>query len=298
MNTGSIIAGGFRLVREQPRSVALWTLLLIVAFGPFVLLMSPLYGELAQQQAAAMAGGAVTPGFHGRMIAWILLLDVAVLVLYIVIFAAAVRAVARTPGHRIGYLRIGMDEVRLLGLGLILLGALIVAEIVSVLFIILVSVVFGLLIGKAALVPIMACFGFMLFCALVYAEVRLSLAGALTVLHGRIVVKDAWRLTKGCFWRLFGAYLVLSIIFVFVTLVLLAIFSPHLLAAYFAFDQTALLAASQEQAARFASHPLLAILPQVLIGSAVTGVMLAVSFGAVATAAIELEAERRIPITM
>jgi membrane-anchored glycerophosphoryl diester phosphodiesterase (GDPDase) len=50
--------------------------------------------------------------------------------------------------------------------------------------------------------------------AVVWFQVRLSLAFPLTLLRREIVIGESWRLTRGRFWTLFGAYLV---IFVLVT---------------------------------------------------------------------------------
>jgi len=41
---------------------------------------------------------------------------------------------------------------------------------------------------------------------------RFSLAGPLTLLEGKIIIGPSWRLTRGHFWRLLGAYLVIVLL--------------------------------------------------------------------------------------
>jgi hypothetical protein len=51
-----------------------------------------------------------------------------------------------------------------------------------------------------------------LICAFIWIGVRLSLAGPATFAEGRLGILQSWRLTKGAFWSLFGAYLLAVIV--------------------------------------------------------------------------------------
>lgn len=292
MTVGSIVGGGFRLVREQPKAVAIWAVVLLLASGLSIALLMPLFQDMAREQMAQAANAATQPPvFHPERLAWIFLFDLVLALIYVVLFAASVRATARIGSGTLGYLRVGMDELRLIGLILILTHAAILAEVVAVLGVVFVGVVLGLVAGKAATTIVLVILGAIAFGGLIFAQVRLSLAGVLTVLRGRITIGESWSLTMGRFWRLFGAYLVLTLGFMIVSVGLLAMVNPHLVAAYFSFDQQAILAAGQEQMARQASHPVAALLPQLLLGAVVTGVVFAIFSGEVTTATLELEAE-------
>jgi len=146
----------------------------------------------------------------------------------------------------------------------------------------------ALVIGKAGGVIIAVIMGCVLFGAAIYAQVRLSLAGALTVIRRRIVIKDAWHATKGRFWTLFGVYLLIWLAFLIITIVITALTNPHLLVAYASFDAQAINAVAQEQLAQQGAGPSIGLIVQMLLGAVLFTAMLAVAFGAVATAALEL----------
>ena len=117
---------------------------------------------------------------------------------------------------------------------------------------------------------------------------RISLAAALTVLEGRIVIKDAWRASKGHFWTLFGVYFLIGLAYFVTTLIILAITSPHLLTAYASSNPQAVLAAAQAQLAGQYSEFSLDFVVQMMLGVVVAVPMGVILFGATATAALEL----------
>jgi hypothetical protein len=119
--------------------------------------------------------------------------------------AAMVRAVLRPLDDRFGYLRLGADELRQLGLFclalLVMLGVYI--------GVILVTVVVGVLLVAAKAAPAsvaVVAIALWLF-ALVFVGIRLSLAPALTFDTRRINLFGSWAMTRGRFWSLLGAYL-------------------------------------------------------------------------------------------
>jgi hypothetical protein len=59
--------------------------------------------------------------------------------------------------------------------------------------------------------------------AMVWIMVRLSVAAPLTLLRGKIVLREAWQLTKGRFWTLFGAYFVVMFVVAVAFTVLMSI---------------------------------------------------------------------------
>jgi hypothetical protein len=292
MSVSSIIGGGIRLVRTQPRTVVIWSAIHVVFLIGFMLALMPMMGSmmaLQGQMAANTAAGITTPpifpsGFFGALF----IVEILFAALMAIIFAAAVRAVARPVGDRFAYLRVGMDELRLIGLGFIFIIAAIGAEILAVIILMLIGGLFGLMLGKTAGIAVAVIFGIVLFLGAIYAQVRLSLAGALTVIKGRIVIADAWRATKGQFWTLFSAYFLMALAYFIFTIGVIAITNFAFLAAYFSLNQQAIAAAGEAQAAKFAAGVSLGWIVQMAITAIVSVAMWAVTFGAIGTAAIEL----------
>ncbi len=140
--------------------------------------------------------------------------------IWVVFEAASQRRFIRGDGFR---LRLGADEGRMAVVGLIWIALLIAAYIA---FAILAAIVAGIAfafggtgVGIAMLVLVMlAGFGGGL-----WLFARLSPAGALSIRDQQIRFFEAWRVTKGKTWTLFGAYLTLFLIAAFIALLLYGI---------------------------------------------------------------------------
>jgi hypothetical protein len=290
MSAGSIIEGAFRLVRERPAAVAVWGLLYMVAVIAMSFVMRPMIGFQAAslgndpQAAQAMLANMST------MFARLALLEFGLLLLFIVLMTAAQRAVLRPAQPGFFYLRIGMDELRMLGLALILIILFYVGLLIAV---ILIAIVAGIVAvaaggGGAAVIAIIA--GLLLFPVLIWLEVRLSLAFPLTLLRHRIIIGESWRLTRGRFWSLFGAYFVIFLIVFALAMVAAMVTSG----AYFAEmmrnanNPVAMQQAAQAQMARqFGAINVMTVVGW-LISAVVGALTIALGGGAVATAAKEL----------
>ncbi|WP_022696629.1 hypothetical protein [Euryhalocaulis caribicus] len=158
---------------------------------------------------------------------WALLGVLGVLFSYVASYmvqGAILRPLTREGGNggNLG-LKIGMDELRLFLLSLLFAAGLMAIY----LAIFIVGMVLGLaagLIGQATetggvlsiaaiiLVTISA------LCALLYFSVRLSPIFAAAVGERRFAIAEAWRMTRGRFWEIFGAYVLaflLTIAFAF-----------------------------------------------------------------------------------
>jgi hypothetical protein len=292
MSVGSIIGGGARLIRTQPRVVAIWGALYAVVAIAGTLVMRPFIATImamSRQTAANAAMGIKTaPVFPGAAFGNVVMLELLFGLLIIVAFAAVVRAVARPTGDRFAYLRVGMDELRLLGLGILLILLVLLVELVAL-------VIFGILmgismaiIGKTAGVVVGVIVGIVLFGAAIYAQVRLSLAGVLTVMQGRIVIKDAWRATKGHFWTLFGAFLLMSLMYLVATIVIIAITSPQLFSAYASMNPQAMQAAALQQYGTAETGISVGIIVRTIIGAFIAVPMGVFMVGGLATAAVEM----------
>jgi len=204
VTVGSILSGTFGFVRDNVRAVLVWSGILFVASLISLPLMQPIY---AQQLAAVQPGVPAAPhiGMFGLLVPIFLLV-------FVILWAAAYRAVLFPEQQRFFYLRVGMDELRLLGTMLILVVGGIV---LTLLF----GLVLGLAVGLIAMAlgaagsALISFLTFVLFVGgWIFLGVRLSLAGPLTILQRKVIIGPSWRATRGNFWRLFGAYLVIILL--------------------------------------------------------------------------------------
>lgn len=204
VTVGSIVSGTFRFVGDNLRSILIWSGLLILLSMATMALMQPFY---AQQLAQAQSGTAVVPNF-GQFGLFFLLF----LVIFLVQFAAVFRAVLFPEQSRFAYLRLGMDELRLLGTTLVLgVGGGLVITICAALLGVVVGVL-SVAAGAATGALLMGLLGLVTACVAIFFWVRLSLAGPLTILQKKVVIGPAWRTSRGNFWRLFGAYFVIGLL--------------------------------------------------------------------------------------
>lgn len=198
---------GFRVVRRNPVAALFWGLAYLVMFlvmfglgaghwASFMTMAESLQssgGGDPQSQLAAI-GEAYTTLLAG--VGWIIPLG---LILGAVLSAAVARSVLRPDQSRLGYLRLGMDEVRVLAVSVI------------------VSITLGLASGLALLIPtalaatgqaFLALLGLVLGLAaiggVIWLTVRLSLAVPITVDRGKIAILESFKATKGRFWALLG----------------------------------------------------------------------------------------------
>ncbi len=211
MTVGGIIGGGFRLVRERIAAMAIWALLYAVMNAAVFLAMRPFMANIMAVQAARGAGAAPDPAAMlsgmGSMFGLYLLLMLGLLVLY----TAALRSAVHPERRAFAYLRLGMDELRMLGVAVILMVAFVILYIVLVMVAALVGGAVGFL-AHDAILPVTVLLMIAVIATLIFFEVRFSLVFALTLLRGKIVIGESWTSTRGRFWTLFGAYFVLLLI--------------------------------------------------------------------------------------
>ncbi|MDR3506451.1 MAG: hypothetical protein P4L64_00990 [Caulobacteraceae bacterium] len=227
---------GFRVIRERPRVLALWGLIQLVITILTATMTATLGGAaLSKLQGMAFRTDADPTAMLGlaRQLAPLYGLGLLMaLVFYPAVYAAMNRAVLRPEDERFAYFRIGADELRQLGLMLLMIVVGIGGYIALVLGLVLVGAVVGMLAAtlKGAGVLVTGLMGLITLVTLIggviYFGVRLSLASPLTFATGKINLFGSWALTRGLFWPMFGTYALAVALSAVATLLGLAVILP------------------------------------------------------------------------
>lgn len=223
---------GFRFVSHNIKTIAIWagaylvtgfvfTIALVVGMGPS---MNRLTELSATQQESPQESFALL----GQIAPLMLILMLAGLAFYAVLFATMNRAMLRPEDDRHAYLRLGADERRQFLLMLLSfavgVGLYLAAIIAAVVIGLGVGLAARLVMGDAGVAIGVAVGLFAGFGALLYLWVRLSLAPSLTFDTGRVNLFGSWPLTKGRFWPIFATYLLvwlLALLIVLLTLIII-----------------------------------------------------------------------------
>ena len=215
---------GFRVTRENPRAFGAWIIVsfVISILGALVTVMMP--PEVRHAMETLRADETPTAAQLGDTLIAVAPILVLGLAIQSVMAAAVYRLIFRHDDTRFGYLRLGADELRLMGLTLIYIG-------------LFMGLMVGITVGTAIVAALAAFAGqgaayFMggvayLFSLglVVYVLVRLSLAPVATFAERRLAVFESWSLTRGQFWRLFGAYVLALVCIVVVGFLALVVFT-------------------------------------------------------------------------
>jgi hypothetical protein len=208
---------GFRVVREHPTAVLFWAVAQLLVGAISTVLLVGMAGP-AMNQLQSMSAGSQDPAASIKALqqlapVYVLMLPIS-LVIYGVIYAAMNRIVLRPEDSRFGYLRLGADELRQVGVLVLIFLIMVAVYIVSLIL----AVVFGAIIGGvaavaggpnataavSALAVIIAMLG--VLAAIMFVGTKLSLASPMTFATGKIDLFGSWALTKGRFWPIFGTY--------------------------------------------------------------------------------------------
>lgn len=206
---------GFRLIRREPRTIAIWAVFSVVAG---VALTAAMIASGFGRFMGASAQGTMTPeALTGFLIGEVVAIGGAILIASIM-GAGVYRAILRPAESPLTRLRLGGDELRLVLLSVIMGVVFTVLTIALVIPVAILGVAIGVgaNLGQGATEPnagavagmvLVALLGYLLVIAgLVFFAVRFSLAGVMTFAERRLRVFESWRLTKGRFWRLLGCY--------------------------------------------------------------------------------------------
>jgi hypothetical protein len=214
---------GFRITRERPKVVLIWAV-----FSFLVSVCSAIYLVSIGQEARAIleasaAEQAADPQAFLSTMGDMAPMAIMGLLVQCVMAAAVYRILLHPEDKGFAYLKVSMDELRLVALTFIyvLLLACALAAIVLVAGVVMAIASFA---GPAAMLVGAAADLFFLG-LLFYSSIRLSLAPAITFAERRIAVFDSWRLTHGQFWRLLGAYVLAICGIMVISLLTVTIFS-------------------------------------------------------------------------
>lgn len=228
VTVGGIISGGINLLRRRPLAAFVWGL---IYFGATALGFMAMFVPM-MQFVTANAGqqAAPNPMMFMQMMGQMYLFFFLIMIVLMVLITAGLRAALRPEESSFASLRLGMDELRMVGLFLLFaIAGLILTVVMSILMGIVFTAVglFGSMTngsqpGAGFLVMMLAIYALPTF-----LMVRLSPAFALTMMRRKIVIGEAWTLTSGHFWVMFGGYLVLNLFIFAIYLVLVfAVISP------------------------------------------------------------------------
>jgi hypothetical protein len=197
---GSLLEGGFRLVKERPGAMLIWTLLQLVT----TIASSFLVAAILQGNIEALMSGASEASVQMSYLTQSTLVGLAGLVVSTIIYAAVMRAVLRPTEGGPGWLKLGMDEVRLFLLLLLYL-------LIFVIGLVLIGLLLAVMLGPAGAANLPVVLSLIAIVAGAYFGTKLSLTFPLTLKTKRFAVDDGWRLTKGRFWTLFAAFLIIFV---------------------------------------------------------------------------------------
>jgi hypothetical protein len=221
---------GFRLTRRAPVAVLSWAAAYAVFIGLLFLLVGPHFVTVLSVITEMQAQGQTEPSpedverlmqAYGVIIAWAMPLG---LVFSAVISTAIARSVIRPDDRKFGYLRLGKDELRVLGASLIVSLIMFAASFVG-------FMVVGMAAAGAMALPalwlVVVLLSLAIIGLLIWLSVRLSLVVPATFAEGRIVVKQAFALTgQKVFWPLLGMAIIAGVMAMLVGLLGSAVAAP------------------------------------------------------------------------
>ncbi len=224
---------GFRLIRQRPMLIVVWTLVglgLLLAFGLVALLL--LGGSF---MSLAQLGEGAEPSVEEVSRILLTMVPLMLIVLpvggvYLATMIAGVnRAILRPDEKAFFYLRLGADEMRQAVVLLVQALGWFGVYLLVVLIVALTAGVGALSAGLGGESPtpggIGAVIGSILlagiggFALALFLLVKFSLASAQTFHTGRINIFGSWSLTRGRFWPILGAFL---LVFVFMIMISIA----------------------------------------------------------------------------
>jgi hypothetical protein len=216
---------GFKVVRRHPLTIGFWALFYIVVMAVGFVIAGPLVisvvarAEALQAVTATGAEPSLTDlqsliGGYGLLLG---LLGPLVLVMGAVLNAGIARSVIRPAEKAFGYLRLGIDELRVLVVTLVLMIAIYAVWLVGA----TVTIALGILAytsGVAVLWIAVVLLGIAVVGLVVWLMLRFSLAVPIVVAERRWAFFDSFALTRGRSLSLLGMAVIAGVMSILVSL--------------------------------------------------------------------------------
>lgn len=278
---------GFRVIKAKPMLIPIWgTVLLIFYAALFYVMFSMMMPAMTQMTSAMATGNSADPtailAMYQKILPMYGIIIPVGLLFGAIMNCAVFRAVLRPSESGFGYLRFGGDELRQIGVNLLLFLIVIVAEVI-------VGIVIGVLVavvGAAApkALVFVAIIGIpLLICLIFWVVVRMSLYSVQTFDTRKINLFGSFALTKGNFWSLLGGYIIALIMAFVVEILAVIVYSVVMLVVGMTAHITAGAADPANPLGMFMSNPVL-LVPLALFIVIVTPLMFAIMIAPVAAA--------------
>jgi len=199
---------GFRVVREHPWALLFWALASLMSslaisgvfLGAGGKIIDPQMVQTDPSQTQALLAQLVD------MAPAIFAAAAVALIVNCIAYGAMNRAVLRPREGSLGFLRLGVDELRLLG-AMVLLAIVFFSAYFGLVVIVAICAGLAALGGKIVGIVVGAVTVGTALCVIAILAVRLSLVLAWTFDTGKINLSGSWALTRGRFWPILGTYL-------------------------------------------------------------------------------------------
>ncbi len=213
---------GFRIIRERPKLIPFWGLVLLIGNGLITFLMVAIAGPAFEHMATVVPGvdpQTLVPIYTTMAQAYGAVLPIS-LVMQSIISCAVYRAVWDKTDDRFGYLRFGIDEVRQIAVTILF-------------FLVYLALVFvdcfaagmiGGLAGAGAGQSVALLVALVGFLAVGVVMLRLSLCTVQSFDRKGIDIFGSWKLTQKQGWALFGGYVVMLVMVLFVVALCIAFY--------------------------------------------------------------------------
>lgn len=189
VDLGTLLGGGVALLRRRPGAVLVWTLISVAGCAG---------ADLVARQVMFVDPSGRSGGF------FLFLINLLRALITPLLLTAAMRALLKPRETEFASLDAGMDEMRVIGISLILSIFFSIVSWISRL------VLGGLVVATMSrAVAIVVLLVPLLIFACLFA--RLSLAYPLALIRKRIVLEEAWGLTERHFWPFFLAYAIIAV---------------------------------------------------------------------------------------
>jgi hypothetical protein len=210
---------GFRLTREKPLAVLVWAVVRLLYLAAHIALFTStqsgaLLAQISTQPVDQTPEQAMKMlGLMGQAAPALIAILALALAFYAITSTAVLRAVLTPLDRAYFYLRISTQEVRQLGLAVLIFGAFFLyAAAIEIVSYLLIGAAKGL--GSVGLpLEILVIIG--VAAAFLYPAIRLSIAPAMTFADRKVTLFRAAFVTKGQFWQMLGTY-VLALLLAFV----------------------------------------------------------------------------------